>query len=134
MPFVTETIGRVCRISLRVHKSTIDVRDHGRGRLLPVAFQQKGDDGMSVDWMKYRSAAESLATTKVPVDNGVVSLNVGDVVDCNVEPLEVIHNPQANVDNYNQAHSLVKSIPKKNPNKTAVRLYLWQNYDWEILI
>jgi len=134
MPFITENIHRICRVSLRVHKLNIDSRETGRNRLLPIAFQQKGDDGMSVDWLKYRSVEQSRNTTKVPDDNGVISLNVGDIVDCSIESMEVIHDPQAIELNYNQAHSLVKSIPKKDPNKTAIRRFLWQNFDWEIII
>ena len=134
MPFIVENINRICRVSLRVHKSNIDPRESGRNRLLPVAFQQKGDDGMSVDWLKYRSVEQSRNMTKVPDDNGVVSLNVGDILDCPIEILEVVHDPQALELNYNQAHSLVKSIPKKDPNKTAIRRFLWQKFDWEIIV
>ena len=134
MPFVIENINRICRVSLRVHKSKIDTRETGRARVLPIAFQQQGDDGMSVDWLKYRTCEESHNSTKIPADNGVISLNVGDIIDCPIDSLEVIHDPQALELNYNQSHSLVKSIPKKDPNKTAVRRFLWQKFDWEIEI
>ena len=78
-----------------MHKSKIDTRETGRARVLPIAFQQQGDDGMSVDWLKYRTCEESHNSTKIPADNGVISLNVGDIIDCPIDSLEVIHDPQA---------------------------------------
>ena len=134
MPFIIENINRICRVSLRVYISNIDQRETGRNRVLPIVFQQKGDDGMSVDWLKYRTVEQSRNATRVPIENGVISLNVGDIKDCTIEQLDVIHDPQALEFNYNQAHSLVKSIPKKDPNKTAIRRFLWQKFDWEIII
>jgi len=61
------------RLLKRVH------RNHARdGELAPGAFHYKGH-GMSTDWQKYSTPAETKSRARAPHDNGVVGMIAGEV-------------------------------------------------------
>ena len=103
---------------MRVHKEKI--RD---GAVLHGAFQER-EDGMSGDWCKYSSAKESGGRSRVPGDNAVVKLNVGDVRV--IDGLDVVHKPIQDdaILPDNRAHSNVIGLPKTKPELTQARYKL----------
>ena len=58
-------------------------------RPAPSAFREH-EGGMSTDWAKYRTPAQTLAAARIPNDNGVIRLIVGQVRQI---PLQVTHTP-----------------------------------------
>ena len=74
--------------------------------------------GMSVDWDRYSSAEQTRQRAKIPNDNAVISLGVGDIRAIN-DSLDVTHTPISG----NQAHSEV-NLPDDNADLTEVRLKL----------
>jgi len=124
-----ETIPHKDHLYLRVHKVNIDfnVEDQYK-KILPVAFDMKGDDGLSVDWSEHSKPEETLSRANKPEQNGILSFNCGDV---RKSPFscEVIHDP---IENINYAHSLVCGIPPRKPNGLEFRIQLRQICKWEI--
>lgn len=118
--FPIEPIANHSVLFYRVHKTFIIENE-----IVPGAFQSK-IDGMSTDWDKYSTAVQSLALSKVPSDNGIVSFHVKLI---RQEPyLDVEHDPKL----YNGAHSLILGIPEKGELKTKARLMLKRTAVWEI--
>jgi len=117
-----EEIPNTCRLLYRIHKKNI--RDDN---IVPGAFKERGEGekkSMSTDWGKYSTPRESRYRANIPADNGIVSLNVGQVRNI---PLDVIHNPDPELNN--PAHTDVKGIDK---NKDKARLELRRIYKWVI--
>lgn len=88
--------------------------------LRPGVFRDHGG-GMSTDWCKYSTPAQTRARARVPEDNGVIRLHVKGVR--HIEPLLVEHDPRPD----NRAHTEV--IGEKTPE---VRLNLLRIARWEI--
>jgi hypothetical protein len=105
-----ELIPDVDGIYRRVHKTFIDQQN----RLLPDAFKPiKG--GISCDWSKYSTPAETRARARVPADNQVVILYVGEVR--SYSPLDVIHSPSR----ANHAHCEITGLPDPNPARLQLQ-------------
>jgi hypothetical protein len=100
---------------MRVHR--VNISDE---RPAPSAFREHGG-GMSTDWAKYRTPEQTLAAARIPNDNGVVGLIVGQVRQI---PLEVTHTPIVE----NQAHTDVT----KFDNLAEARLKLARIAFWMI--
>jgi hypothetical protein len=93
---------------------------HFRGDdLQPGVFQEKGSDGcMSVDWERYSSCYESRNRSKIPNQNAILEMRVGDIRQIN--PLSVEHRPFPE----NRAHSGVVGLPRNGEDLTEVRMLL----------
>jgi hypothetical protein len=92
---------------MRVHWRNIS-----NERPAPSAFREH-EGGMSTDWAKYRTPAQTLAAARIPNDNGVIGLIVGRVRQI---PLQVTHTPIVE----NQAHTDVTGFD--NPAEARVKL------------
>lgn len=117
-----EEIPNTCRLLYRVHKK--DIQDN---KVVPEAFRERGEGekrSMSTDWGKYSTPQESRMRAKIPINNAIVSFNVGEVRNI---PLEVTHNPD--LERNNPAHTDVKGI---DINKDKARLELRRIYKWVI--
>ena len=125
MAFPIEEIPNTDKVFLRIHKVNLNLdKEEEKEKIKPYhSFEQKGEDGLSVDWSKYATAENTKLRAKKPEDNGVVSFSVNQLRDVS---LTVVHKPQ----NY-QAHSLIKDIPKKI-NDLGIRLILRDICKWEI--
>jgi hypothetical protein len=117
MPFPVEDVPDADRLFLRVHWR--HVKD---GMPEPSAFDNH-ETGMSTDWAKYATSAETLARAHRPARRGVVSLVVGDVR--TVPGQTVIHEPTDD----NRAHTEV--FGEKTPE---VRMKLRRLVRWEIQV
>ncbi|OQX09464.1 MAG: hypothetical protein BWK80_46855 [Desulfobacteraceae bacterium IS3] len=105
----------------RIHKSF--VREE---KLIPGAFREIGN-GMSVDWEKYSTPVNSILRSKIPEDNGIVSLMAGNIRKID---LEVTHKPSEK----NRSHSIVKGRNKKIQDDPEIRLKLMKMSKWEIQV
>ena len=83
---------------MRVHRQRVR-----NGDIRPNAFANKptDDDGMSTDWEKYSTPQETQNRAKVPSDNAVIQLNVGEVRKLPAQT--VVHTPDHK--NNNRAHT-----------------------------
>lgn len=119
------------QVYMRVHRTYLENSKLPPGSIPPGAFSPKPKltDGLSVDWSKYSSAADTRTRQGNPQSVGVVSMEVGSVRA--VSPLEVLHDPiqQGGKEKPNRAHSLIQGI---QANKTKLRAKLSQIASWEI--
>lgn len=122
MNWTKETIPDVDDLYMRVHKVYID----GQGNLAPGVFRDQGD-GMSTDWNVYATPQDTQNRGKVPQDNAVISLNVGEV---KAIPLEVKHSPLSE----NRAHTDVIGDKKDKYPPPGVRVKLLRISNWKIEI
>lgn len=101
------------------------------GEIIPGAFREVGD-GMSTAWSKYSTPTQLQKRASSLVN--IISLEVRPVR--SIGGLEVIHAPLYNqieqIDD--QAHSLVKGIPKQKILRAKVRDSLIDIANWEIKI
>ncbi len=104
------------KVFYRIHKSFFR-----EGKLIPGAFREIRD-GMSADWEKYSTPADSICRAKKPEDNGIVSLLVGNM---RKTDLEVTHRPSEE----NRSHSIVKGREKRIQDDPEVRLKLMKMYN-----
>ena len=81
---------------------------------------------MSTDWCKYSTPEMTRARARIPSDNGVLSLPVGEVR--GIPGLSVIHTPD--IENGNRAHTDVKGITCER--KTEIRVHLLRLHRVEI--
>ncbi|OQX06372.1 MAG: hypothetical protein BWK80_50825 [Desulfobacteraceae bacterium IS3] len=109
------------KVFYRIHKGFLR-----EGKLIPGAFREIGD-GMSVDWEKYSTPEDSICRAKIPEDNGIVSLIVGNI---RKTDLEVSHKPSEK----NISHSIVKGKKRKIQDDPEVRLILMKISQWEIQV
>jgi hypothetical protein len=95
------------------------------GTLKPGVFKDQGDS-MSTDWDRYSTPQETLDRARVPAQNAVISLNVGEVRA--IDPLSVKHDLR-DVDGQpvHRAHTSV--FGEKTPE---VRLKLRRIHGWAI--
>ena len=106
------------KLYFRVHDN--DVR---KGNIMPGAFRERGEGdqkGMSTDWGKYSTVAESLSRAKVAAKNNIVSFITGVV---RQNSLIVEHAPIEE----NRAHTNIKSLASDEQR----RLKLLNIYNWE---
>ena len=75
------------------------------------------DGGMSVDWSKYAQPEQTRARGRIPRDNAVIEMNVGEVR--LIPTLDVLHTPEPQ----NQAHCDVP-LPEVEEDLTEVRFRL----------
>jgi hypothetical protein len=104
MPFAIEKILDENVLYMRVNRSNTP-----KGKVSPSVFISKGNDGVSVDWCRYSTPADSLLRSRVPEDNGILSIKVASVRE--IENLDAVHDPVDLPDNINQSHSLITGIP-----------------------
>jgi len=116
-----EEIPNENKLFYRIHK--INFRE---GKLLPGAFREIRD-GMSADWEKYSTPTDSVYRARIPIDNGIVSLIVGNIRNIN---LEVTHKPSES----NRSHTIVKGKEKTIQEDPEVRLKLMNMSKWEIQV
>lgn len=117
-----ETIPDDNYLFLRVHKADID----DEGEPFPRAFrnQPKGSPGMSTDWQKYSTSAETQRRgRKPPEEYAVVRLLTGETRA--IPGQQVIHEPDTKTNN--QAHTEVFG-----DKTTEVRERFMQIYQIEI--
>lgn len=126
--FEIEDIPNEHLIYLRVHRQNIDFSDKS---IRPVAFDLKGDDGLSCNWSKYSTPLSTQQQSlKNPHNNAVISFKVG-IVRAIPFILEVIHNP-IQPPTPNQAHSLITNMPPRKPSDLGFRAMLMEVFSWEI--
>lgn len=119
--FPVETIPNEDYVFVRYHKARLN-----QGPLRPPIIQMIGDDGISCDWNKYRTASACVTANGRSQDNfGIVVLNVGMVR--KTKEADVKHDPVQpdEKDGPNQAHSLVvdrQSEPGSMPTARKVEL------------
>ena len=114
MPFSVEEIPNEDHIYYRIHRNLIKDQE-----VIPYAFRNVVS-GMSTDWSKYSTPEESRNRARIPSENGIIVLNVGEVRA--IPSQTVIHTPSDN-----RAHSEVFG------NKTQkVRIKFMEVYDWII--
>jgi hypothetical protein len=99
----SENIPDLDLLYMRVHHFLLD-KD---GTPMPGAFRDHGK-GMSTDWNKYSLPEDTLARAKIPSDNAVISMGVGDVR--SIPGQVVLHTPCSQ----NRAHSDVIGDKKTN--------------------
>ena len=115
-------------VYMRVHKQNIDYKATSHNRMIrPVAFDAKGEGGLSVDWSKHSTPQESLERSKVPENNGIISMPIFGIR-ANPLPLSVLHKP----DETNYSHSEIFEIPPRKPSDMGVRVKLMDLSKWEI--
>lgn len=103
------------RLFMRVHKNNI--RD---GEPLPGAFKDHGG-GMSTDWEKYSTPAETRERgAQAAANYGIISLPVGDTR--NIPGLSVVHTPL----NDNRAHTDVFGQKDTQARVMLGRICRWQ--------
>lgn len=122
MNWQVETIPDTDTLYMRAHKVHID----NQRNLAPGVFRDQGK-GMSTDWHKYAMPQDTRNRAKVPEDNAVISLNVGQVRNI---PLDVQHSPLPD----NQAHTDVIGDKKQKYPPPGVRVKLSRIFEWEIQI
>nr|WP_294860554.1 hypothetical protein [uncultured Fluviicola sp.] len=115
-------------VFMRVHKQNIDFTETNVKRMIrPVAFDAKGDGGLSVDWSEYSTPKESLERAKVPENNGIISMLVFGIRQTPL-PLNLSHVPEE----LNYSHSEIFGIPPRKPSDMGVRVKLMDLSNWEI--
>ncbi|SRR5258706_10211100 len=113
-----ELIPDADRIFMRIHRQWLKPD----GTVAPGAFKDQGDS-MSTDWDKYRTAQEARTAARVPVDNAVISMNVGKVR--TIPNTKVQHDPMPD----NRAHTGVIG-----PKTSKERVLYGDIYKFEILV
>lgn len=115
-------------VYMRVHKVNLDFsKSNELPKIRPVAFDPKGEGGLSVDWSAHSSAKDTLERAKDPKKNGVLSMSVIGLRKVPL-PLEVLHKPLES----NFSHSEVFGIPPRKPTDLGIRVKLMDLSNWEI--
>ena len=122
-----EDIPDEASVFMWVHRNLIP-----QGEMGPHVFRDHGG-GMSVDWDRYSTAADTRARARVPADNAVISMDVVRVR--GIDGLVVEHDPvqensfdqKGNPLKPNRAHSQV--IGEKDTQRRLLLSRIWQ---WEI--
>lgn len=98
----------------RVHRMWVR-----KGEVIPTAFQNR-NAGMSTDWDKYSTPGETRVRARIPQDNGVVALLVGNVRQ--VPNQAVVHAPLLE----NRAHAEVRGEKDEEARVLLGRLAVWR--------
>lgn len=115
-------------VYMRVHKQNIDFKATSPNKMIrPVAFDPKGEGGLSVDWSEYSTPDESLSRAKVPEKNGIISMPISGIR-ASPLPLTVLHKP----DKINYSHSEILGIPPRKPSDMGIRVKLMDLSNWVI--
>ena len=119
-PWPREDIPDLDHLYMRVHKLDLDA-----GIPAPGAFRNrpKKTGGMSTDWSKYATPEKTQARARIPQDNAVIALNVGEVRSIPGQIVE--HSPIFNVPSVpnNRSHTDVFG-----PKNSAARLKFLRIY------
>ncbi len=112
----------------RVHRNLVKTSG---GRLGPNCFRDPTGEGLSTDWSKYKTAAQTRLSKGADkaIDYGVVTLPVGRVR--GIQQLSVVHAPT----NDNDAHSHILGISTTDEElRTMQRSELYEACDrrWSI--
>ena len=111
--FPIEVIPNEAAAFMRAHKTRI--RD---GLPTLSAFVPKGNGGLSVDWDKYSTPEEARSRGKVPGDNAIIRMGVGDIRQIE-EGIDIKHKPLSE----NRAHSEI-GLPSEGPAQAEIRVML----------
>lgn len=115
-----------CSVRMRAHKGYFR-----GGLLLPGVFQRKPPtaSGLSVDWSKYSSPAESLSRARNPHENKIIQLSVESIrqIRAGSDCLEVKHTPNEGLSN--RAHSDVLGLPDARLELTEIRVRLHEIHE-----
>lgn len=91
-----------------------------------MAFDSKGEGGLSVNWCAYSSPeATKNESQRNPHANNVISMDVIKIRNLD-SALEVKHKPI----NGNYSHSEIYNIPPRKPNGMKVRVQLMDIAKW----
>ena len=89
------------------------------GTIMPGVFRNQGD-GMSTDWNKYASPADTLCRAKSPSDNAVVRFIVGEIRS-QISTQSVVHTPD--IQTLNRAHTDVRGPKLAEERLNFLRIY-----------
>lgn len=121
-----EAILAPCSVRMRAHKGYFR-----GGLLLPGVFQKKPPTalGLSVDWSKYSSPAESISRARNPLENKIIQLSVECIrqIRAGTDYLEVKHTPTE--DFSNRAHADVLGLPDARLELTEIRVRLHEIHE-----
>ncbi|OIV41195.1 hypothetical protein [Flavobacterium johnsoniae] len=119
-------------VYMRINRAHIDFSQTDPiKKILPMAFDAKGDDGLSVDRAIFSSPEDTLNRARIPERNGVLSWNVGSIRQAPFN-CDVVYDPVTIDGIENKAHSLVKGVPPRKPTGLEFRIQLRQICTWEI--
>ncbi|WP_294958428.1 hypothetical protein [uncultured Flavobacterium sp.] len=119
-------------VYMRINRANIDfTQTDPILKILPVAFDPKGNDGLSVDRSKFAEPKDTQNRGRFPERNGVLSWNVGAIRKVPFS-CEVVYDPVTTEEEVNLAHSLVKGVPPRKPNGLEFRINLRQICSWKI--
>ena len=113
MTFPVETIPDGDTLYMRVHKTFVK-----NGELRPSVFVDR-EGGISTDWKKYATPQQAQGRTRIPSDNGVISLVAGPI---RAVPLTVVHEPLDD----NQAHTEVFGEKSEEVRVKLRRIFAWE--------
>jgi hypothetical protein len=105
---------------MRFHKNLSPDKE-----IRPNIFREHGS-GISTDWNKYSTPEQTKQRSKVPSDNAVISLNVGEVK--RIKNINVEHAPIIG----NRAHSEIRGMPKEKGEQLEIRVRLARISKFEI--
>lgn len=111
-------------VYMRVHHQNI-ILENNKKVILPIAFDIKGDGGLSVNWDKFSSPESTQSGARKPQSNNVISMKVEKIRKLD-SALDVKHVPLD--DNY--SHSEIFNIPPRKPNGMKVRVQLMDLSKW----
>jgi hypothetical protein len=112
----SELISDDATLFYRAHRQYLEKKT---GRLLPHSFRRRFN-GMSTDWDKYSTAAETLARSNIPDDNGIVVIAVANVR--SIPDITVEHTPYCPPERarWNRAHCDVEAAGASEDEKNAI--------------
>ncbi|WP_299124174.1 hypothetical protein [uncultured Tenacibaculum sp.] len=113
---------------MRVHKQNVYFKSGNLNKMIrPVAFDAKGEGGLSVDWSEHSTPEQTLERARIPQRNGVISIPILGIRSTPL-PLTVLHKPVEG----NYSHSEIFGIPPRKPSDMGVRVKLMDLCKWEI--
>jgi len=120
LPWDIEDIPDADALYMRIHNADIDAD----GEPMPRAFRLRKDKdgvpeaGMSTDWNKYSTAEQSRQRARVPNDNAIISMNVGDVR--SIPDQKVEHKPIPE----NRSHSEISGVKSTEARARYMTIYI----------
>jgi len=94
---------------------------------IPGEIFREHEGAMSTCWDKYATPSDALQWAKNPAENGIITLNVGDIR--RIPPLEVVYAPD--LIRRIQAHTNVYGVETKG-KKSEIRVKLSRIASWKI--
>lgn len=111
-------------VYMRVHHQNI-ILENNIKVIRPVAFDPRGEGGLSVNWDRFSSPEMTQCGSPKPQANNVISMEVSKIRKLD-SALDVKHIPLD--DNY--SHSEIFNIPPRKPNGMKVRIQLMDISRW----